>query len=344
MFKSDTLKITFTYVGALVGAGFATGQEIIQFFTMFESKGLLGVLFSTLCIVVFGIMYLYVTFNEEVDTYYDLLLIIAGQKVAKIFDIIISLFLFGGFTIMIAAGNGLLYENIGTNNYINYSLIALILYLSFSSGIKGILKLNTVLIPLLVIVIVIICLNSMIISEKAFTGGIMPKNYLVSGLTYASYNLIIGMVVLSSIKKEIYNKSTIIFGPLYAGLLLGAMLILITIATRGLESYSEIPILDLARPLGQKFYYLLVPSIGIAILTSAIASGHGLVVRLQQLTNLKYNTLVAIIIIIAIPMSSIGFTQLIKFVYPFFGFINFLIMFLTGVYFIKKNVISFNVR
>ena len=344
VFKSDPYKIAFTYVGALVGAGFATGQEIIQFFSIFNSKGLIGAMISTLIITVFGVMYLYITYTEQVETYYDLLVVVSGVNLAKFFDIIISLFLFGGFTIMIAAGHGLMRENPINNSYLIYIIIGLTIYLCFSKGIKGIMKINTLLIPFLVVVVVILCLKSIIIAKSVFAAGLVPSNFLFSGFTYASYNLIIGMVVLSSLKKEIYNKSTIFLAPLYAGLLLGAMLILVTVATINLETQSEIPILELARPLGRFFYYLLVPSIGIAILTSAIATGHGLIVRLQQITRLKYNNLVIMIIVLAIPLSSVGFTKLVAFVYPLFGFMNFLIMLLTLKYFIKKFMALIIVR
>ena len=32
-FNKETVKIGFAYVGVVVGAGFSTGQEVMQFFT-----------------------------------------------------------------------------------------------------------------------------------------------------------------------------------------------------------------------------------------------------------------------------------------------------------------------
>ncbi len=40
-------KIAATYIGTIVGAGFASGQEVLQFFGVFGIKGLWGLLLAT---------------------------------------------------------------------------------------------------------------------------------------------------------------------------------------------------------------------------------------------------------------------------------------------------------
>lgn len=41
------LQIAATYIGTVVGAGFASGQSILQFFTVFGAWGGVGILIST---------------------------------------------------------------------------------------------------------------------------------------------------------------------------------------------------------------------------------------------------------------------------------------------------------
>ena len=53
MNKGD-LKLAFTYVGALVGAGFATGQELVRFFVNFETDGLKGVVLAGIGFALLG--------------------------------------------------------------------------------------------------------------------------------------------------------------------------------------------------------------------------------------------------------------------------------------------------
>ena len=40
----EVFKIAGAFVGVIVGAGFASGQEILQFFASFGSLGLVGIL------------------------------------------------------------------------------------------------------------------------------------------------------------------------------------------------------------------------------------------------------------------------------------------------------------
>jgi uncharacterized membrane protein YkvI len=41
-------KISTAYIGAVIGAGFASGQEIMQFFILHDGKGLTGAVLATL--------------------------------------------------------------------------------------------------------------------------------------------------------------------------------------------------------------------------------------------------------------------------------------------------------
>src|SRR3546814_2577630 len=43
---SEAFKISIAFVGVVVGAGFASGQEIMQFFTSFGMVGLVGAVIS----------------------------------------------------------------------------------------------------------------------------------------------------------------------------------------------------------------------------------------------------------------------------------------------------------
>ena len=43
----EILKVVFVIIGTLIGAGFASGQEIYAFFFSFGIKGLAGILISS---------------------------------------------------------------------------------------------------------------------------------------------------------------------------------------------------------------------------------------------------------------------------------------------------------
>ncbi|MDK2925864.1 MAG: hypothetical protein PWQ41_1638, partial [Bacillota bacterium] len=53
--KLSPFTIAATYVGTVVGAGFASGQEVLQFFSAFGRWGFVGIALATGLFVFFGL-------------------------------------------------------------------------------------------------------------------------------------------------------------------------------------------------------------------------------------------------------------------------------------------------
>lgn len=96
--------IIFTIIGTLIGAGFASGQEIYLFFYRFGLEGLIG-LFVCSCIFSFAIYkVLNISFKNNIENYNDLINIIFNNKkiLSNIVNKLINLFLCVTFFIMVA--------------------------------------------------------------------------------------------------------------------------------------------------------------------------------------------------------------------------------------------------
>ena len=97
------LKIVFVIIGTLIGAGFASGQEVYTFFFSFGKKGLIGIFIASLVIS----LAIYKTFKTilktNVKNYEDFLkLFIKNKKIYYVIDAIINIFILILFYIMIA--------------------------------------------------------------------------------------------------------------------------------------------------------------------------------------------------------------------------------------------------
>ena len=49
------LSVAFAYVGVVIGAGLASGQDLLQYFLSFGAKGLIGIAVLGVLNVVFGV-------------------------------------------------------------------------------------------------------------------------------------------------------------------------------------------------------------------------------------------------------------------------------------------------
>ena len=89
----DILKTIFVIIGTMIGAGFASGQEIYLFFNRYGTMGILGLIIS--CTLAGIIIYkvFQIVKNKKIHTYSEFLENISSNKNTRIF---ISIILYYG--------------------------------------------------------------------------------------------------------------------------------------------------------------------------------------------------------------------------------------------------------
>ena len=89
----SSLAIAFTYVGTLVGAGFASGQEIKSYFTDYGVYGIAGYCFASFLIFFLGKKIMLMCKKNNVDSYDKLISLLSNNVLGKMFDFFITVFL-----------------------------------------------------------------------------------------------------------------------------------------------------------------------------------------------------------------------------------------------------------
>ena len=78
-----TLQVAATYVGTVVGAGFATGKEIVQFFTQYGELGMVGILVSGLFFIWLGSKMMLLSHAIGASSYQQLNTYLFGDVLGK---------------------------------------------------------------------------------------------------------------------------------------------------------------------------------------------------------------------------------------------------------------------
>ena len=148
------LKVVFVIIGTLIGAGFASGQEIYTFFFSYGINGILGIVISSL-IIGFTI---YKTFKivekNNIKNYKDFLnFFIKNEKIKELINSVINIFILVSFYIMIAGFGAYLQQEINLNSFIGSSILAILCVILFRTNINGIVKINEILIPILIVLV-----------------------------------------------------------------------------------------------------------------------------------------------------------------------------------------------
>ena len=95
------LKAVFVIIGTLIGAGFASGQEIYIFFYQYGINGILGIIISSIILGLVTYKVLCICKENEVTNYKSFLKgFIKKEKQLEIFNAIMNIFILITFYIM----------------------------------------------------------------------------------------------------------------------------------------------------------------------------------------------------------------------------------------------------
>lgn len=330
MKNKNILKVTFVIIGTMIGAGFASGQEIYLFFFSYGIEGLIGIVISSL-IMGFVIYQTFRIVNQyQIDTYKEFLDIIIkkSKKVKSIANIIINLFILITFFIMIAGFGAYFEQEVGINRLIGSILLASITFIIFMTSIKGVIKANELLVPILIAFLIIIgILNLKEIHFLQLENYIIRNNqssFILNAILYSSYNSILLIPVLITLKDYIQNKkqiikiatmSTIII--IILSIIVFLLLIKVDVDITKLEMPAIYVVANMSKILRYAYGFIILGS----IFTTAISLGTSF---LQNTTKNKKNyTQVAVIMCItSILVSKFGFSNLVSLLYPIFGYLG----------------------
>ena len=209
----NILKITFVLIGALIGAGFASGKEIYIFFFSYGIKGIMGLIISA-CLIGIIIYYsLNIIVKNNIKTYKEFLNEIfyknKNSKLKEIINIIINTFIIISFYIMIAGFGAYYEEQISINKIVGSALLAILCYFILRKSTKGLIKMSQILVPLLIIFIASIgILNLKSIDISNISNYVIENNstnWMISAILYSSYNSILLIPVLITLNNSIEN-------------------------------------------------------------------------------------------------------------------------------------------
>lgn len=153
----DILKVVFVIIGTLIGAGFASGQEVNTFFFSFGIKGLLGIILSSFIIGIIIYKTFKIIYKNNINNYKEFLnCLLKNEKINNITNSIINIFILVSFYVMIAGFGAYLQQELNLNSIIGSSILAILCLILFKTNVNGLVKANEVLIPILIIIVILI--------------------------------------------------------------------------------------------------------------------------------------------------------------------------------------------
>lgn len=324
------------YASTVIGAGFASGQEIMQFFTNYYSGGFAGIIVAGILFSIIGYSVLRRVYSQRITTYDEFIYPALGWFFGKVMEVIILIFMLSVFCIMIAGMGNIMIDAFNISFTKAVVIASIICILVLLTDIRGIVALNAVITPFLVLGIIFTGVYVIITRDMSvfnITGYIksVTNNWFFSALLYVSYNSITSIVIMCNLLP--YLKSRRI--ATVSGVLGGMVLMVIALVLNTVlfvfmpekASFGEIPILYILQKYSNTLNFIYMVVLWLAMFTSAVNSGYCFIDRLR--TKVKINRIILILLFgaISIPLSTCGFSRLIATLYPIFGYAGLLMLF-----------------
>lgn len=314
----NSFAVAMAYCGAVIGAGFATGREVVDFFSGYGNQGLFGVAIATLLFLWVGVTILDVTHRYPVYSYLDLLNnILPWRWLVLLTDTMFLATLLSGVGVMTAAG-GTVLQKWGLSYSLGCAGFILTCVLLLRTGGKGFIRANCWLVPGMAAAIIILSLVQICVP----TFGVEARGPFSSALLYVSFNTAIAGVALSTLKDKL-TSGVVLLAGVGGGLLIGILLLVIHSATIGMKGHA-IPLLKLAEIWLGEWQWVYGVALLAAVLTTALANLHGFASRIQG--GQWYWACVIVTSLIGFVIAQYGFIDLISFLYPLLGLCNIVLL------------------
>lgn len=155
-----SIKAVITFSGAilafLIGSGFATGQEVLQYFAGFGFLGIAGALLTLVLLAYVSASFLMVGQKEHFHKGGDIYTYYCGKYVGKFFDYFSVLFCFLSFTVMIGGAGATLNEHYGLPTIVGGVIMGILAILTVLMGLDGIVKVLGKIGPAIVIIAILL--------------------------------------------------------------------------------------------------------------------------------------------------------------------------------------------
>jgi len=321
----EVLSIVLVIIGALIGAGFASGQEIYSFFYCYGLIGIIGLIITGLLIGITIYKTLKIIYIYKIDNYNQFLkLFIKNEKVTKAINIILNILLLVTFYIMIAGFGAYFEQEIGINKIWGSILLATMSAIVFFTSVKGVLKVSEYIVPVLISFIVLIGGTNLVRINCDVQFPTIKQGWLLSSVSYCSYNMILLIPVLISLRKQITKERNIKYIAIISGILMiimSIMIYMLLIKSDVEISTLEMPIVYIIRTFFTNFKTIYAFIILSSIFTTAISIGIGFLQNISK-NKKSYTQFVIFMCITSLIISNFGFSKLVNFVYPLFGYLG----------------------
>lgn len=359
MNKKTSIRNVFKYAGAfiafMIGSGFATGQEIMQFFTSYGLYSIGGVIISMVLFSSLGAILLKFGYEQKNNPNVNAFHYYCGKILGSFLEWFVPIFLAMVVVVMISGSGATMNQYFGTPQIVGTLFMSIVVLISNYFGLQRIVDIIGYLGPITIIFTLFISVVALINNpsgleniaenmshiEKFQMATSSQNTWWLAGILYVAYNVTGSIPFLTEMGRVAHTKKEAVLGGIFGGIALMLAGLLLNLA---LLSYID----DVAT--------LAIPNLFLSDLISPIASFIFSLILICEIFSTaspmmwitaqkfggkegtkRYKIVLVLLTIIAFAGGQLPFGQLVGIVYPYTGYLGIIVLAMVIIKTIKDS-------
>ncbi|WP_252504578.1 hypothetical protein [Sporosarcina sp. Marseille-Q4943] len=330
------IKMGSAFIGIIVGAGFASGQEILQYFTSFGMMGIAAAIVSTALFAYIGMVLTRLGSRLRTTSHKEVIYKISGRYLGTIIDYIIIFTLFGVGTVMVAGAGSNLEQQFGVPPFVGSLLMVVLVFITILLNVDKVVAVIGSITPFLIIAVVGVSIYCLVTMDTSFAvldpiandvKTTLP-NWFMSAVNYVSFNIAVGAsmsLVMGGAEKD---ERTAALGGLVGGLGLGILILLSHLAIFSkvdVVADSNLPMLAIINDISPALATFMAFVLYGMIFNTAVSMFYAFGARFVKIGTRNFKMFVLITLLIGFALSFLGFKNLVAHFYPLIGYLGLLL-------------------
>lgn len=312
-----------------MGAGFATGQEVVQYFSSFGINGVWGIIIAGVIMTIAGTVFLQLGSYFHASEHNAVFRKVTHPIVSKLLDIAVIFTLFAvGFVMLAGAGSNMA-QQFGWPAWVGSTLMLVLVLVTGLLDVDKVSNVIGLLTPTIIIAVIALLIYTLM-NMPENTGEVIDiasqteapiGNWLLSAVNDNGLALILAVSMSLVIGGDHIIPREAGWGGVTYAILLGISGFVLLMGADKIGD-SDVPMLVLVNEMGSTAGFLMAIVIFLMSFNTAIGMFYALGKRLASGRENRTYPIFVVGTLAGYGMSFFGFTTLMNYVYPILGYMG----------------------
>lgn len=347
------------FIGLLIGSGFTTGQEIMQYFVSFGKMGYAAVGLMFLLFVYVGCSFVAVGYEQQFEEPKNIYRYYCGKLIGNFFDYFSVVFLFMSFWVMVAGAGAVFAQSFGWPNWAGGAIMGGITIVTLYFGFSRLVDIIGSIGPVVSILAILLGFAGIAMHPEGIStfanqvptlvesGKILQagENWFMAVISYVGFCMMWLAVFMTNMGTTANSRKEGVLGTIFGATLFSAAVLLLMLglaANLTDVAGAQIPTLILATKISPALASVYTIIVFIEIYTTA---GPLLWTPVKRIApdekSSKYRIAILVLGIIGIIVGlRVPFDKLINVIYVINGYVGFLLFFMMVITDVRTRILK----